>query len=105
MYAMRVEEYSNNYVSEYVRGERSPIFNWTDGMAGKYITCIYGANLYYMCQIAKRPVRLTSTVKCTLIYPPGIYVVAYTGSCIYTVYKYCKYARYVHRTYDSIPIE
>ena len=91
MYAVRVEEYSNNYVSEYVRGERSPIFNWTEGMAGKYITCIYGANLqvvHYMCQIAKRPVRLTSTVKCTLIYPPGIYVVANTGSCIYIVYKH-----------------
>ena len=41
-----------------------------------------------MCQIAKRPVRLTFTVKCTLIYPPGIYVVANVNSCIYTVYKY-----------------
>jgi hypothetical protein len=40
-----VEEYINNYVSEYVRGERSPIFNWTEGMARKCITCIYGANL------------------------------------------------------------
>ena len=45
MYTVRVEEYINNYVSEYVRGERSPIFNRTEGMAGKYITCIYGANL------------------------------------------------------------
>jgi hypothetical protein len=45
MYTVQVEEYSNNCVSEYVRGERSPIFNWTGGMAGKYITCIYDANL------------------------------------------------------------
>jgi hypothetical protein len=41
-----------------------------------------------MCQIAKRPVRLTSTVKCTLVYPPGIYVVANVDNCIYTVYRY-----------------
>ena len=76
---VQLEECSNNYVSEYVRGRRSPIFNWTEGMAWKYITGV--------CQIAKRPVRLTSTVKCTLIYPPGIYVVAIMYSCIYTVYK------------------
>ena len=45
MYTVQVEECINNYVGEYVRGERSPIFNWTEGMAGKCITCIYGANL------------------------------------------------------------
>jgi hypothetical protein len=45
MYTVQVEECINNYVSEYVRGERSPIFNWTEGMAVKYITCIYGAKL------------------------------------------------------------
>ena len=45
MYAVQVEEYIYTYVSEYVMGGRSPIFNRTEGVVTECVTCIYSAKI------------------------------------------------------------